>query len=314
MSHHCGRYRDAPTTRRKLLKSCGMGFGAAAFSALLQNKSFAGLDSAGKDRHSAFDPLKPRRPHFQPRAKSVIFLYMDGGVSHVDSFDPKPMLNKHNGQDPRKLMDVQPTQFNSIGKVLASPWQFKNYGKSGLPVSDLFPHVGEHADDLCVIRSMTSKFSEHTNANYFLHTGSGLQGRPSMGAWAGYGLGSFNQNLPGFVVINGGLVPPGGLDNFNAGFLPAAYQGSVFKAANPPVSNIVRSDRTDAIQQAKLGLMRKLDAENLKRAGEHDALESAISNHELAYRMQIEVPELMDLSDEPEYLKEAYGFNQKWKG
>ena len=124
MSHHCGRYREAPTTRRKMLKSCGMGFGAAAFSALLQNKSFAGLDSAGNDRHSAFDPLKPRRPHFQPRAKSVIFLYMDGGVSHVDSFDPKPMLNKHNGQDPRKLMDVQPTQFNSIGKVLASPWQF----------------------------------------------------------------------------------------------------------------------------------------------------------------------------------------------
>ncbi|MGE4550908.1 MAG: DUF1501 domain-containing protein, partial [Opitutales bacterium] len=314
MSHHCGRFRRASTTRRDMLKTCGMGFGVAALSALLQNKSSAGLDSSGKDRHSAFDPLKPRQPHFQPRAKSVIFLYMDGGVSHVDSFDPKPMLNKHNGQDPRKLMEVQPTQFNNIGKVLASPWKFNNYGKCGLPVSELFPHVAAHADDLCVIRSMTSKFSEHTNANYFLHTGSGLQGRPSMGAWAGYGLGSFNQNLPGFVVINGGLIPPGGLDNFNAGFLPAAYQGSVFKAANPPVANVVRSDRSDAIQQAKLRLMRQLDAENLKRAGEHDALESAISNHELAYQMQIEVPELMDLSDEPEYLKEAYGFNHSWNG
>ena len=122
---------------------------------------------------------------------------MDGGVSHVDSFDPKPMLDKFHGQDPRKLMDVQPTQFNSIGKVLKSHWAFKNYGKSGLPVSDLFPHIGSCADDICVIRSMTSKFSEHTNANYFLHTGNGLQGRPSMGAWAGYGLGSENQDLPG---------------------------------------------------------------------------------------------------------------------
>ena len=148
MKHHCRRFRSAPTTRREMLKSCGMGFGVAALSGLFQDKAFAGLDSKGRDRHAAFDPLKPRQPHFQPRAKSVIFLYMDGGVSHVDSFDPKPMLTKHNGQDPRKLMDVQPTQFNSIGKVLASPWEFKNYGKSGLPVSDLFPHVAAHADDI----------------------------------------------------------------------------------------------------------------------------------------------------------------------
>ncbi len=291
-----------------------MGFGALAASTLLQDKVFGGLDSAGRDRHAAFEPLRPRRSHFAPKARSVIFLYMDGGVSHVDSFDPKPMLNKHNGQDPRKLMDVQPTQFNNIGKVLASPWKFKNYGKSGLPVSDLFPHVAKHADDLCVIRSMTSQFSEHTNGNYFLHTGNGLQGRPSMGAWVGYGLGSENQNLPGFVVLNGGLIPPGGLDNFNAGFLPAAYQGSVFNSSNPAVSNVKRQDPTPAHQQAKLNLMRKLDSENLKRVGSHDALESAIANHELAVRMQLAVPELTDLSDEPAYLKEAYGFNHSWRG
>ncbi len=314
MNHHCRRYRTAPISRRDMLRSCSMGFGAVAATTLLRDPAFAGLDSAGKDRHQAFDPLRPRQGHHAAKARSVIFLYMDGGVSHVDSFDPKPMLNKHNGEDPRKLMDVRPTQFNSIGKVLASPWPFKNYGKSGLPVSDLFPHVGKHADDLCVIRSMTSEFSEHTNANYFLHTGSGLQGRPSMGAWTGYGLGSENQDLPGFVVVNGGLIPPGGLDNFNAGFLPAAYQGSVFNSSDPPVSNVRRTDPSEAHQRAKLDLMRRLDAENLKRAGSHDALESAIANHELAVRMQLAVPELADLSGEPEYLKEAYGFNHSWKG
>ncbi|MBO93353.1 MAG: sulfatase, partial [Opitutales bacterium] len=248
-----------------MLRNCGMGFGATALSALFRDNAFAGLDSAGRDRHEAFDPLKPRQPHFPPRAKNVIFLYMDGGVSHVDTFDYKPMLDKHNGEDPHKLMKVRPTQFNNIGKILASPWKFKNYGKSGLPVSDLFPNVGAHADDLCVLRSMTVTFSEHTNANYFLHTGFGLQGRPSMGAWAGYGLGSENQDLPGFVVVNGGLIPPGGLDNFNSGFLPAAYQGSVFRAADPPLANVRRSDPSDAHQRSKLELMRSLDAENLKR-------------------------------------------------
>ena len=297
-----------------MLRTCSLGFGSLAATALMGSKAYGGLDSDGRDRHSAFDPLKPRNPHFPAKARSIIFLYMDGGVSHVDSFDPKPMLKKCNGQDPRKLMDVQPTQFNSIGKVLASPWEFKNYGKSGLPVSDLFPNVAKHADDLCVIRSMTSEFSEHTNANYFLHTGNGLQGRPSMGAWVGYGLGSENQDLPGFVVLNGGLIPPGGLDNFNAGFLPAAYQGSVFNPSDPAVSNVKRLDPSVAHQRSKLDLMRKLDAENLQRAGSHDALESAISNHELAVRMQLAVPELTDLSSEPEYLKEAYGFNHSWKG
>ena len=297
-----------------MLRTCSLGFGSLAATALLGSKAFGGLDSDGRDRYVAFDPLKPRKPHFSPKARSIIFLYMDGGVSHVDSFDPKPMLKKRNGQDPRKLMDVQPTQFNNIGRVLASPWEFNNYGKSGLPVSDLFPHVAKHADDLCVIRSMTSEFSEHTNANYFLHTGNGLQGRPSMGAWVGYGLGSENQDLPGFVVLNGGLIPPGGLDNFNAGFLPAAYQGSVFNASDPAVSNVKRRDPSVAQQRSKLDLMRKLDAANLQRAGAHDALESAISNHELAVRMQLAVPELTDLSSEPEHLKEAYGFNHSWRG
>lgn len=132
---------------------------------------------------------------------------MDGGPSQVDTFDPKPMLDRFNGKNPRELFKVDPTQFNSIGNVLASPWKFKNCGQSGLPVSELFPYVARQADKLCVVRSMISKFPEHTSANYFMHTGSGLQGRPSWGAWASYGLGSLNQDLPGFIVLNGGLIP-----------------------------------------------------------------------------------------------------------
>jgi hypothetical protein len=156
---------------------------------------------------------------------------------------------------------------------------------------------------------MTSEFSEHTNANYFLHTGSGLQGRPSMGAWAGYGLGSENANLPGFVVLNGGLIPVGGLDNFASGFLPATYQGSVFMQGKNPVANVTPTEATAELQNHKLALMRKLDRGVVSRFGKLDALESAIGNYELAYRMQIAVPELMDLRGETAATRELYGLN-----
>ena len=144
---------------------------------------------------------------------------MDGGVSQVDSFDPKPRLTKENGEDPRKKFKVDATQFDNVGKILKSPWDFKQYGECGMPVSELFPHIATCVDDLALIRSMTSQFPEHTNANYFLHTGSGFQGRPSMGSWMTYGLGSENKDIPGYVVLDGGLIPPGGLDNFKNGFL-----------------------------------------------------------------------------------------------
>ncbi len=156
---------------------------------------------------------------------------MDGGPSQVDTFDPKPRLDREHGRPIR--METPPTQFNNVGNVLKSPWEFRNYGESGIPVSDLFPNVGRCVDDLAIVRSMVSNFSEHTGANYFLHTGFGLQGRPSHGAWVTYGLGSECRDLPGFVVLNGGLIPPGGLDCFHSGFLPASYQGSVFKAGAP---------------------------------------------------------------------------------
>jgi hypothetical protein len=303
----CHRYQPEPTSRREMLARCASGFGAVALAALGQDRSFGAtltksdeLDFAGHG------------PHHPARAKNVIFLYMDGGPAQMDTFDPKPMLDKYNGQDPGKMFTVEPTQFNNNGTLLASPWKFNSYGESGIPVSDLFPHVATCVDELAVIRSMVSEFPEHTFANYFLHTGSGLQGRPSMGAWVNYGLGSECQNLPGFVVINGGLIPPGGLDCFGSGFLPASYQGSVFKPSGSGVANIERTESTAESQRSKLDLISKLDGMAMEQFGRHDSLESAIKNYELAFAMQMAVPEVMSLKDEPAHLLKMYGMESEY--
>lgn len=301
---HCGRFRRQEMTRRQMLKNSACGFGSVALAALLTDPGFAAA-SDGENQQT-------QSPHFSPKAKRIVYLYMDGGPSQVDTFDPKPLLTKENGQ-PFK-MKMEPTQFNNNGKTLASPWKFRNYGKSGIPVSELFPNIAQHVDDFAIIRSMTSNFSEHTNANYFLHTGNGFQGRPSMGAWVGYGLGSESQDLPGFVVLNGGLIPPGGLDCFNSGFLPATYQGSVFNSGDSPLANIRRRESTDALQRNKLELLKQLDTANLEQLGRSDQIESAIANYELAYRMQAVVPELSSLSGETEATRDMYGLNSKAKG
>ena len=289
-------FRDI--SRRQMLQRCANGFGAVALAALLAEEGHGAADRKPVNHHPA-------------TAKNVIFLYMDGGPSQVDTFDYKPLLEKYNGKDPHSVFKVEPTQFNNIGKVMMSPWKFKQHGQSGMWVSELFPHVAECVDDLAVIRSMISKFPEHTSANYFLHTGSGIQGRPSMGAWLGYGLGSENKNLPGFIILNGGLIPPGGLDNFNSGFLPAAYQGSVFRAGDPPVANI-KPIETNAAQKNKLDLLKELDTTFADRLGKADEIESAIANYETAYRMQTAVPELMDIAGESETTKKLYGLDAKY--
>ncbi|MEZ6088408.1 MAG: DUF1501 domain-containing protein [Pirellulaceae bacterium] len=290
-----------------MLARCGSGFAAIAFNALMADSAFSRDATASPSLNAMRNA--GHGPHHTPRAKNVIFLYMDGGPSQVDTFDPKPLLAKYNGQDPGQFFTVEPTQFNNNGKVLQSPWSFKQYGESGIPISDLFPHVATCADELVVIRSMVSEFPEHTFANYFLHTGSGLQGRPSMGAWVNYGLGSENQNLPGFVAINGGLIPPGGLDCFGSGFLPASFQGSVFKPAGSAVANIQRSEASKAQQIEKLDLVRRLDALAEVQFGQHDAVESAIKNHELAFQMQMAVPDLMNFAEEPESIRSMYGLD-----
>ena len=307
MGHHCNNFMKGPMTRRDLLVRCAAGFGGVALAGLMADKSF------GAALSQSANPLAPKPGHFPAKAKNIIFLYMDGGPSQVDTFDYKPDLAKFNGKNPREVMGkLEPTQFDNIGKVMQSPWKFKQYGQSGAWVSDLFPHVAQCVDDIAFVKSMTSKFPEHTTANYFLHTGHGIQGRPSMGAWMGYGLGSENDSLPGFVVLNGGLIPPGGLDNFNSGFLPASYQGSVMKPHDKPLANIDPREGKEQ-QRQKLDLIKSLDQAMIDAVGGDDALESAVNNYETAYRMQRAVPELADLTGESEETKTLYGLDHKNK-
>jgi hypothetical protein len=300
---HCHRFLATPLTRRDMLLQCANGFGALALAALL-------ADSAQPPVVAGSDPLAPRPPHFPARAKNIIFLFMDGGPSQVDTFDPKPRLAKEHGQPIQ--MKTPPTQFNNVGKVLQSPWSFHRYGQSGIPVSDLFPHVAARVDDLAIVRSMVSNFSEHTNANYFLHSGHGQQGRPSMGSWITYGLGSACRNLPGFIVLDSGQIPPGGLDCFHNGFLPAAYQGSLFQHGDAPVADLRRTEATSQVQERKLALLRKLDQGVLGRVGQDDRVESAIANYELAFRMQTAVPALMDLQGESRATRSLYGLEETY--
>jgi hypothetical protein len=290
-----------------MLARCAAGFGGVALAALLATED---RRSSGQETLVDFapHPLAPRPSHYPPRASSVIFLFMDGGPSQMDTFDPKPRLEREHGQ-PIK-MKVQPTQFDNVGMVLKSPWRFRQHGQSGIPVSDLFPHLATCVDDLALVRSMVSNFSEHTNANYFLHTGHGQQGRPSLGSWATYGLGSECQDLPGFVVLGSGMIPPGGLDCFGSGFLPVTYQGSIFQHGKQPVADLEPAEANSQLQRSKLDLMRALDRGAKSRHGDDDKLESAIANYELAFRMQTAVPDLMDLSAETPATIRLYGIDE----
>ena len=298
-------FLQKPISRRQMLDVCRGGFGSLAFMSL-----FGALPmGCSRSEKSILEASNLNLgPHHLPKAKNIIFLYMDGGVSQVDSFDPKPRLTKENGEDPRKKFKVDATQFDNVGKILKSPWDFKQYGECGMPVSELFPHIATCVDDLALIRSMTSQFPEHTNANYFLHTGSGFQGRPSMGSWMNYGLGSENKDIPGYVVLDGGLIPPGGLDNFKNGFLPASYQASILRPGDQPIANINPKETVQDLQEQKLGFISQLDNQQLAKIGEVDAVESAISNYELAYKMQSSIPELTEFKQETRASKKLYGF------
>jgi hypothetical protein len=303
--YHCGRFLPPPMTRRQMLRRCAGGFGAVALAALLNDRAY-GAEAA----QAPPSPFAPRPPHAPAKARSVIFLFMEGGISQVDSFDPKPLLAREHGKPFR--MKVEPTQFNNNGNTMKSHWSFKQHGQSGIPVSELFPHLSQCVDDLAMVRSMTSEFSEHAAANYFLHTGTGVQGRPSMGSWASYGLGSACENLPGFIVLNSGKMPIGGPDSFNSGFLPATYQGSVFRTGGDPVAYIKPTESNPAAQRSKLEAMRELDGAVGERFGRADALESAIANYEMAFRMQSAVPEALDLAGETPLTKRTYGLDHPY--
>jgi Protein of unknown function (DUF1501) len=280
-------------SRRSLLQTSANGFGLLALSGLLAETPAKGSLPA---------------PHFRTKAKNVIFCFMDGGVSHVDSFDPKPKLTELDG---KSFTDSKNPTARGNRLWLKSPWKFQPRGKSGLPISDLFPHIASCADELAVIRSMKAELPIHSTGVLFLHTGSNNAGRPSMGSWASYGLGSENKNLPGFVVLSFGVVPCGGLETFGNGFLPASHQGTFLMADGTPIDNIIPADRDPRRQRAKIDLIRLQDEDFSRSLGGNDAVESAIRNHEMAFRMQSLVPDVLDLAKETEATKRLYGIDSK---
>ena len=294
MKPYCpGRLRGA-LSRRAMLAQTATGFGWLAASALLAEEGrAAGGRLIG--------------PHFEPRAKNVVFCFMDGGVSHVDSFDPKPKLAEHDGKPAGKVENVTA---GGDRKWLKSPWKFQQHGQAGIPISDLFPHIARHADELCVVRSMKAEFPLHSRGNLLFHTGRNTGGLPSMGAWVTYGLGSSNKNLPGFVVLNHkNFVPPGGMENYSNGFLPALHQATFMEATGIPIANLSPADRIADVQRAKLDALTGSDHSFSEQLGTSDAVESAISNYELAYRMQSLVPDVLDLNRESEATRKMYGLD-----
>ena len=278
-------------SRRKMLTTCSSGFGMLALQDLLGQNQLAA------------------KPHFTPKAKSVIFCYMSGGVSHIDTFDPKPTLQNFGGQP--MPVKVERTQFNNNGNVFPSPFKFKRYGQSGIPVSSIFPRTAEMIDEIAVIRSMTSKVNEHAQGNYAIHTGFPFMGHPTAGAWINYGLGNLNQNLPGFVVLHsGGSVPPhGGVGLYGSGYLPANNQGSILQVdKNEPIINI--SPRESILSQRKrLDFHKSFDQRFLQEVGYNQQVEAAIQNHEVAYKMQAAVPELCEIQGETDATKKLYGLD-----
>jgi len=282
----CGRIR--PASRRDFLKTASNGFGMLAFSALANGAE-----------------ATPQPLHFPPTADNVIFLFMPGGVSHMESFDPKPKLAELDGQQAK--LDSYVAGPNR--KWLRPLWEFQRYGECGAPVSSLFPYTAKHVDDLAIIRSMHSPFPLHARGNIFLHTGRLVGGYPSVGSWTVYGLGSENRNLPGYILLRDIYVPPGGIENFSNGFLPATYQATHIRDEGVPIDNLVRADPTDAVQRAKIDAMLAQDADFLEASEADAGLEAAIENYEMAYRMQSLVPDVLDLDKESEATRRLYGLD-----
>lgn len=283
--------------RRHLLSRASIGFGLTALAGLLQAET--------RSKRS-IESVMDRPP---AKVRSVIFLYMSGGVSHVDSFDPKPTLNRFEGS-PMPL-EVQRTQFNNNGTVQPSHWGFQRYGQSGIEVSDLFPKIGKVVDELCIIRSMTAKFSEHAQGNFFMHTGFPFLGYPSAGAWTSYGLGLSSSELPGYVVLQSGnaKVPHGGVGLYSNGFLPAQHQGSIVKADQPEAVANIRPRKSREMQREQLDFIGAMDRGFVSNSLLDPNVEAAISNYEMAWRMQTSVPELCDLAGETEATLRLYGID-----
>jgi uncharacterized protein DUF1501 len=299
-SSHCGRYEQV-TNRRHFLQRAGAGFGSVALTQLLATQGLLAAETA------ATNPLAPRPGHYPAKAKAVIWLFMEGAPSAVDTFDPKPELTKRDGQK------IQIDVFNgNPGPLMKSPFQFKQHGQSGAWVCDRYPNVAKHVDDFAFIRSLHSESNDHVPALYQINTGIARPGFPAAGAWVTYGLGSANQNLPGFVVLGNNQGIKGGPLNWNAGFLPSAYQGTLFRPEGNPILNLNRpSDVTREDQRRQLDLLGRLNAEHLQGHPGESELLGRIQSFELAYRMQADAINLVDFAQESQTTHKMYGLDRK---
>ncbi|MDE0260966.1 MAG: DUF1501 domain-containing protein [Bryobacterales bacterium] len=300
----------APLSRRTMLRRSALGFGSLGLYSLLQQSDLLAAPASS-------GPLASKRPHFAPRAKRIIFLFMHGGVSHVDTFDPKPRLDSDNG---KPLPIKRSLTFNAkeAGGLMRSPWEFKQRGESGIPVSELFPEVATCADDLCVIRSMVGEGVDHGAAMLQLFTGTFSFSRPSMGAWTLYGLGTENQNLPGFITIKP-TQWQGGDKLFATSFLPGAYQGTPIGSSPMAVDDIIDNPIDHALPQGGSSEEQRLELEFLRQMNRRHAddrrldpdLEARIQAFELAFRMQSEAPEAFDVSRETDATRRLYGLDEE---
>ncbi|MBM4004955.1 MAG: DUF1501 domain-containing protein [Planctomycetes bacterium] len=292
--------RVAPAdSRRAFLQQASAGFGWLALQGLVGG--FAASPARGLEGGAG-------SPHFAARARSIIFCFMDGGPSHVDTLDPKPMLKQHEGREIGDKAVSKRSQSAANRVWFGSPWEFHQRGQSGLWVSELLPNIAGVADELCVVRSMVGELPLHGAQNLLLHTGRILGQGPSLGSWVSYGLGSENLNLPGYVLLNNDWVPNGGLENFGSSFLPASHQATMMRAKGVPVDNITPADST-TIQRRQLALLAEQDAEFAARSSDAQAIEAAVANYETAFRMQTTVPEIADVNREPDYIRRLYGLD-----
>lgn len=294
---HIPRFRS----RREFLQLAGGGFGALAYSALLADEANA----------APVNPLLAKAPHFTTKAKSVIFLFMEGGPSHIDLFDPKPELTRMNGKPlPARFGKVITPMGTGGNNLFASKRKFKKHGKSGLDFSDWLPHMATTADEWSILRACHADGLNHVGSVCQMNTGSILAGKPSLGAWAVYGLGSVNKNLPGFVVMTDGGEVTGGARNWGTGYMPATWQGTLFRPGDNPIIDL-KSAVSDERQRSKLGLIQQLNDLHRRERPEDTELAARQSAYELAFQMQATAPEAVDLSKETERTKEAYGLNRK---
>ncbi len=290
-------------SRRSFLTRCGMGMGTIGLAMT------ARTDTAGANHSLSFDaPHVPKQPHFAPRAKRVIHLFMNGGPSQVDTFDPKPLLERHAGKMlPMEYLETE----RKTGAAFPSPFKFRQHGRSGLPVSELFPSVARHVDDLCVIRSMVADLPNHEPSLLLMNCGDARQSRPSLGSWITYGLGTENQNLPGFVVLCPNGYPVQGPQNWQSGFLPGAFQGTYIDSRHRDVRKLLENIRNknlpSGLQRKQLDYVQWLNRTH-QREREHDArLEARIQSFELASRMQMDASNAFDISREPQSVRNLYG-------